>query len=110
MTASWPEPWLPPDGRDVRMHEDDPRWDDPAQPHGLTRLHRDDPGADWADEPGDRWTVRRPGEPWAGATVQRWCVDCRAWTHVVDAGAPIDWDADDRCATCARGFPLDPTA
>lgn len=82
------------------MHEDDPRWHAPGQPHGLTRLNRDD---------SDFWKVRGPGERWAGATVQRWCEDCRGWTHVVDAGVPVDWDADDRCATCSRSFPLDPT-
>jgi hypothetical protein len=104
----------------TRMHEDDPRWLDPAQPHGLTRLQRDPDPADPGDVAdldefggefgGEVWTVRRPGESWAGATVQRWCADCRAWTHVVDAGVPVDWDLDDRCASCGRGFPLDPTA
>jgi hypothetical protein len=103
----------------LRMHEDDPRWQDPAQPHGLTRLQRDgdqtDPqdlgaGADLNGGDGEGWTVRRAGEPWAGATVQRWCADCRAWTHVVAAGIPVDWHLDDQCATCGRSFPLDPTA
>ena len=108
MTA-FPEPWLP-EGGPLRMQEDDPRWQDPAQPHGLTRLQRDEDLAAAGDPAGDVWTVRRPGERWAGATVQRWCADCRDWTHVVDAGVPVDWDLDDRCATCARSFPLDPTA
>jgi len=114
--TAFPEPWLP-DGGPLRMHEEDPRWQDPAQPHGLTRLQRDedaDLAADLVTEPlapgGETWTVRRPGERWAGATVQRWCADCRTWTHVVDAGVPVDWHLDDRCAHCGRSFPLDPTA
>ena len=99
--------------RVLRMHEDDPRWQDPAQPHGLTRLQREDDQdveGDLNGGAGEVWTLRRPGEPWAGATVQRWCADCRTWTHVVDAGVPVDWHLDDQCATCRRSFPLDPTA
>jgi hypothetical protein len=102
--AAWAKPGSAAPGQEVRMPEDDPRCQHPAHPHGLTRLNRDD-----REEP-DTWTIRRPGERWAGATVQRWCADCRDWTHVVDAGVPIDWDVDDRCAHCDRSFPLDPTA
>lgn len=83
------------------MHEDDPRWEDPRQPHGLTRVSRDD---------GDVWIRHRAGDPWTGATVHRWCADCRGWTHVADAGVPVDWTVDDSCATCGRPFPLNPSA
>lgn len=103
MTAWLPGPYAGHDDgpEPESMHEEDPRWDDPRQPHGLARLSRDD---------SDRWSLCRRGESWAGATVHRWCAECRCWTHVADAGVPVDWALDDSCASCGRPFPLEPTA
>jgi len=56
--TAFPEPWLP-DGGPLRMHEEDPRWQDPAQPHVWDEENVSRILEAWGDAPGPDELARR---------------------------------------------------